>query len=148
MSLAGLSAMGQDALEFSTAGQEVPSFKVYHVIQSLWHWPPPCCRLEPHIEFRIEIRRESNPRGSKPPSHTVCDLNHSANRVYTIGTKCPHHMWWGHSVPIAYTRLAEWLRSQTVWDWGLLPRGFDSLRISMQNSSPQTPSLSCQTHTY
>ena len=44
-------------------------------------------------EFCIfEIRRESNPRGSKPPSHTVCDLNHSTNRLYTIGTKCSHHM--------------------------------------------------------
>jgi len=37
-------------------------------------------------EFCIETRRESNPRGSKPRSHTVSDLNHSANRVYTIGT--------------------------------------------------------------
>jgi len=43
-------------------------------------------------EFCIEIRRESNPRESKPRSHTVCDINHSANRVYTIGTECSHHM--------------------------------------------------------
>jgi len=43
-------------------------------------------------EFCIEIRRESNPRGSKPRSHTVSDLNHSANQVYTIGTECSHHM--------------------------------------------------------
>ena len=81
-------------------------------------------------EFCIEIRRESNPRGSKLRSHTVSDLNHSANRVYAIGTECSHQMWWEHSVPIVYTRLAEWLRSDTVWDRSLLPREFDSLRIS------------------
>jgi len=39
-------------------------------------------------------------------------------------------MWWELSVPIVYTRLVEWLRLQNVWDGGLLPRGFDSLRIS------------------
>ena len=44
--------------------------------------------------------------GTSPKSHTVYDLNHSANRVYTIGTGCSHHMWWEHSVPIVYTRLA------------------------------------------
>ena len=33
------------------------------------------------------------------------------------------------------TRLTEWLRSETVWDRGLLPRGLDSLRISMHKSS-------------
>jgi len=49
--------------------------------------------------------------GVNPPFHTVCDLNHSANRVYKIGTECSHHMWWEHSVPIIYTRLAKWLRS-------------------------------------
>jgi len=32
------------------------------------------------------------PTRDKPRSHTVCDLNHSANRVYTIGTECSHHM--------------------------------------------------------
>ena len=48
--------------------------------------------LEYDDEFCIEIWRESNPRGSKPRSHTVSDLNHSANLVY--------HLWWGHSVPI------------------------------------------------
>jgi len=66
-------------------------------------------------------------RGSKLWSHTVSDLKHSANRVYTIV-----------SVPIVCTRLAEWLRSETVWDQSLLPRGFDSLCISMQNSSVYT----------
>jgi len=86
-------------------------------------------------EFCIEIRRESNPRGCKFRSHTISDLNHSANRVNTIGTECSHHLWWEHSVPIVYTRLAEWLRSETVWDRSLCPRGFDSLRISLQNSS-------------
>jgi len=54
--------------------------------------------------------------GNKPTSHTVCDLNHSTNLVYTIGTECSHHMWWEQWVPIVYTRLVEWLRSQTVWD--------------------------------
>jgi len=44
------------------------------------------------MNFAFEIRTESNPRGSKPPSHTVCDLNHSTNRLYTIGTECSHHM--------------------------------------------------------
>ena len=44
------------------------------------------------MKFAFEIQRESNPRGSKPPSHTVLDLDHSANRVYTIGTECSHHM--------------------------------------------------------
>jgi len=44
-----------------------------------------------------------------------------------------------------YTRLAEWLRSETVWDRGLLPRGFDSLQISIQNSSSYSNiTLSCQ----
>jgi len=33
------------------------------------------------MNFAFEIRGKSNPRGSKPPSHTVCDLNHSTNRV-------------------------------------------------------------------
>ena len=32
-------------------------------------------------------------RKQAPPSHTVCDLNHSTNRVYTIGTKRSHRMW-------------------------------------------------------
>ena len=36
--------------------------------------------------FAFEIQRESNPRGSKSPSHTVL----STNRVYTIGTECSH----------------------------------------------------------
>jgi len=82
------------------------------------------------MNFALEIWRESNACGTKPPSHTVCDLNHSTNRVFTIGTECSHHMWWEHLVPIVYTRLFEWSRSQTVWDGGFLPRGFDSLHIS------------------
>ena len=44
------------------------------------------------MNFAFEIWRESNPRGSKPPTHMVCDLNHSTNRVYTIGTEGSHHM--------------------------------------------------------
>ena len=45
------------------------------------------------MNFAFEIRRESNPRGSKPlKSHKVFDLNHSADRVYTIGTEGSHHM--------------------------------------------------------
>jgi len=86
-------------------------------------------------EFCIEIQRESNPRGKKLRSHMVSDPNHSANRVYMIGTECFHHMWWEHSVPIIYTRLAEWIGSETIRDRSFLPRGFDSLCISMQNSS-------------
>ena len=42
------------------------------------------------MNFAFEIRRESNPRGTKLPSHTVCDLNHSTNRVYTISTERSH----------------------------------------------------------
>jgi len=30
--------------------------------------------------------------GTSPKSHTVYDLNHSADRVYTIGTEGSHHM--------------------------------------------------------
>jgi len=86
-------------------------------------------------EFCIEIWRESNPRGRKLWSLVVSDPNHSANRVYTIGTERSHHMWWDRSVPIVYTRLAEWSGSETTGDRSFLPRGFDSLRISMQNSS-------------
>ena len=37
-------------------------------------------------------------------SHQVFDLNHSAGRVYTIGTEGSHHMWWEPSVPIVYAR--------------------------------------------
>ena len=44
------------------------------------------------MNFAFEIRRESNPRGSKPQSYTVCDLNHSTNRVYKIGAERSHHM--------------------------------------------------------
>jgi len=40
------------------------------------------------MNFAFEIQRQSNPRGSKPPSHTVCNLN----RVYTIGTKRSNHV--------------------------------------------------------
>ena len=43
-------------------------------------------------EFCIEIRKQSNPRGSKLRSRMVSDPNHSANRVYTIGTEYSHHM--------------------------------------------------------
>ena len=40
-----------------------------------------------------------NPRGSKLQSHTVSDLNHSANRVYTIGTEMfPSHVIGTHFV--------------------------------------------------
>ena len=73
--------------------------------------------------------------GTSPQSHTVYDLNHSANRVYTIGTGCSHHMWWEHSVPIVYTRLVEWLRSRTVWDGGLLRVGSIPSVSQMQKSS-------------
>jgi len=82
------------------------------------------------MNFAFEIRRESNPRGSKPPSHTVCDLNHSTNRVIRLVPNVPISCDGNGSVPIVSTRLVEWLRAQTVWDGGLLPRGFDSLRIS------------------
>ena len=44
------------------------------------------------MNFAFEIRRESNPRGVTSKSHTVYDLNHSADRVYTIGTEGSHHM--------------------------------------------------------
>jgi len=94
-------------------------------------------------EFCIWDTEGIEPRGIKPPSHTVYNLNHSTNRVYTIGTECPHHMWCERSVPIVYTRLVEWLRSQTVWDGGLIPRGFDSkihhsfpLAINWNSPSP------------
>jgi len=50
------------------------------------------CASEFVMNFAFEIRRESNPARSKPPSHTVYDLKHSVNRVYTIGTECSHHM--------------------------------------------------------
>jgi len=73
-------------------------------------------------EFCIWDTEEIEPARSKPlKSHKVFDLNHSADRVYTIGTEDSHHMWWERSVPIVYTRLVEWLRSQTVWDGGFAP---------------------------
>jgi len=62
----------------------------------MWIWTHVClllCLLFVSDEFCIEMRRESNPRGSKLRSHTVSDLNYSANRVYTIGTECSHHMY-------------------------------------------------------
>jgi len=100
------------------------------------------------MNFAFEIRRESNPRGSKPRPHTVSEFNHSANRVYAIGTESSHHMWWKLLVPIVYARLAEWLRSETIWDRDFLPRGFNSLRISnakiITNSVPWEGTWVCE----
>jgi len=43
------------------------------------------------------------------------------------------------------TRLAEWLGSETIRDWSFLAHGFDSLRISIQNSSQiQSPGRGCK----
>jgi len=64
-----------------------------------WVRFPPNLKCKNHHKFSplgdvstCEIQRESNPRGSKPPSHTVLDLNHATNRVYTIGTERSHRM--------------------------------------------------------
>jgi len=51
-------------------------------------------------EFCIEIRRDSNPRGG------------------ILGL-----MWWEHSVPIVYTRVAEWFGPKAFRDRGFLPAG-------------------------
>ena len=61
----------------------------YSWMPSVLKYPHKCQSM---MNFAFEIWRESNPRGRKPPSHTVCDLNHSTNRVYTIGTERSHHI--------------------------------------------------------
>jgi len=85
------------------------------------------------------------PARSKPlKSHEVFDLNHSADRVYTIGTEGSHHMWWERSVPIVYTRLVEWLRSQTVWDGGFAParvRFPPYLKCKIHHQLPRDPCI-------
>jgi len=73
-----------------------PTRNFAHVHVHVWAWGRVL------MIFAFEIRWESNPRGSKPPSHTVYGLNHATNQLYTIGTECSHHMWWEHSVPIVF----------------------------------------------
>jgi len=46
----------------------------------------------PSHEICIWDTEGIEPTRDKPRSHTVYDLNHSVNRVYTIGTECSHHM--------------------------------------------------------
>ena len=77
-------------------------------------------------EFCIWDTEGIEPTRDKPWSHTVYDLNHSVNRVYTIGTECSHHMaytigtecshhmWWEHSVPIVW-----WEHSVPIVQWRL-----------------------------
>jgi len=64
-------------------------------------------------EFCIEIRRESNPREANP--HLL--------RSLTLTIRPTEYIRLVPKVPITCKR------------WGFAPRGFDSLRISMQNSS-------------
>jgi len=42
--------------------------------------------ISPHDEIYIEIRRDSNPRGSNPRSLKALGPNHTATLVCTIGT--------------------------------------------------------------
>jgi len=54
---------------------------------------------------------------------------------HVMGTFCTNRI----------SRLAQWLWSETIRDWSFLPRGFDSLRISTQNSSQiQSPGRGCE----
>jgi len=70
-------------------------------------------------EFCIEIRRESNPRGAN--LHLI--------RSSTLTTRPTVYKRLEPNVPITCDRVEDLMR------WRFAPRGFDSLRISMQNSS-------------
>jgi len=47
----------------------------------------------------------------------------------------PSHIMENYPVPVVYTRVVEWLMPRAFEDQGLLPLGFECLRISTQNSS-------------
>jgi len=65
-------------------------------------------RQEFVMNFCIEIRRDSNPHGSNPRSPKALGLDHSANRVYTTGTRWFSITCGGNpsAVPVVYTRVA------------------------------------------
>ena len=77
----------------------------------------------------------ANPPGFAPawarfPPYLKCRIHHNFSREASLRGSIYLSMCWERSIRIVYTRLVERLRSQTVWDEGLLPRGFDSLHIS------------------
>jgi len=86
----------------------------------------PCQTMTSGLHGQVNAHTQTRLQGRKIVMNFA--LRYGGNRTHAS-------LWWEHSVPIVYTRLAEWLRSETVWDRGLFLRGFDSLRISLQNSS-------------
>ena len=79
---------------------------------------------------------------SRTLSHTQPSIGYIYLHQYTS------HVLETYPVPIVYTRVAEWLRPRAFADRGLLPHGFESICISMQNLSRHATRTNESRHTH